>query len=107
MLAFNHILAGSIVALVTPAPLVPVVAFASHFLLDMMPHAHGEEPPYSRQLKTQIGIDAAVSLITVCFILWLFHDQWFIVLVGAFFGLFPDFLWIFWRRGGSVWFQKS
>lgn len=106
MLAFNHVLAGSIVAVVTPAPLVPLVAFISHFLLDLFPHAHGEEPPYSRFLKIQIGIDAVVTLVASVFVLWLFRDQWFIVSIGAFFGLLPDFLWIFWKKGGPKWFQK-
>ena len=105
MLAFNHILAGSIVAVVVPAPLVPVVAFASHFLLDLMPHSFGEEPPYSRALKIQIAIDAIISVITVFFILWLFPDQRLIVGIGAFFGLLPDFLWIFWRKGPK-WLDK-
>jgi hypothetical protein len=106
MLAFNHILAGSIVAVVVPAPLVPVVAFVSHFLLDMTPHAFGEEPPYSRFLKIQIAVDAVISVIAIVFLLWLFPpSQWFIVGVGAFFGLLPDFLWLLWRRGPK-WLDK-
>jgi hypothetical protein len=107
MLAFNHIMAGSIVALTVPAPLVPVVAFATHYVLDLFPHSFGEEPPYSRLLKIQIAVDALISLVTVGFILWLFPpSQWFILAVGAFFGLLPDMLWIFWKRGGPKWFQK-
>jgi len=99
MLAFNHILAGSIVAVVTPAPLVPVVALASHFVLDVMPHAYGEEPPYSRFLKIQIATDALVSLAVIPVIVALFPDQWLIVGIGAFFGFLPDLLWLLWRKG--------
>lgn len=99
MLAFNHILAGSIVAVVVPAPLVPVVAFASHFVLDLFPHAYGEEPPYSRFLKIQVAVDALASLAVIPILLLLFPDQWLIVGVGAFFGLLPDFLWLAWRKG--------
>ena len=106
MLGFNHILAGSIVGLIVPAPLVPVVAFGSHFILDLFPHAHGEEPPYSRFLKIQIGVDLVVSVILIPIILWLFPDRWLSVAVGAFFGLLPDALWVFWRKGGPKWFQK-
>jgi hypothetical protein len=99
MLAFNHLLAGSIVALTVPTPLVPVVAFVSHFALDLFPHAYGEEPPYSRFLKIQVGIDVVVSIATLGFLVWLFPDRLFIVGIGAFFGFLPDALWLLWRKG--------
>lgn len=105
MLAFNHILAGSIVGAIVPAPVVPVVAFATHFVLDLFPHAHGEEPPYSRFLKIQIAIDALLTVVAIGLVLWLFQDRWFIIGVGAFFGLLPDFLWLLWRRGPK-WLDK-
>lgn len=108
MLAFNHLLAGSIIAVITPAPLVPAIpfiAFASHFVLDLFPHAYGEEPPYSRFLKTQIAIDMVLSVIVIAFIIWLFRDNWLIVGMGAFFGLLPDFLWLLWRKGPK-WLDK-
>lgn len=105
MLAFNHLLAGSIVATIVPAPLVPVVAFASHFILDLFPHAHGEEPPYSRFLKTQIWIDAVVSVAVLVFLFLLFPDNWPIIMTGAFFGFLPDALWILWRKGPK-WLDK-
>jgi hypothetical protein len=105
MLAFNHILAGSIVAVTVPAPLVPIVAFTSHFVLDMFPHAFGEEPPYSRFLKIQIVVDAIVCIPIIILLLFLFPHQWLIVGIGAFFGLLPDFLWLLWRRGPK-WLDK-
>lgn len=105
MLGFNHLLAGSIVAVIVPAPLVPVIAFTSHFLLDLFPHAHGEEPPFSRFLKIQFGVDAVLCIITIPFLLWLFPDRWFIVGIGAFFGFAPDLLWLFWHRGPK-WLDK-
>ncbi len=105
MLAFNHILAGSIVAVITPTPLIPITAFVSHFVLDLLPHAHGEEPPYSRFLKIQIATDAVVSLFAVAFIVWLFPDNWPVIGMGAFFGLLPDFLWLLWRKGPK-WLDK-
>ncbi len=105
MLAFNHLLAGSIVATIVPAPLVPVVAFSSHFVLDLFPHAYGEEPPYSRFLKIQILIDAAVSLLVIVFLFLLFPKNWLLIMTGSFFGLLPDFLWILWRKGPK-WLDK-
>lgn len=105
MLAFNHILTGSIIATVVPAPLVPLVAFASHFVLDVLPHSNGEEPPYSRALKIQFAVDAVVSLFIVVLIIWLFPANWFLMGIGAFFALLPDFLWLLWRRGPK-WLDK-
>ncbi len=105
MLAFNHILAGSIVGAIAPAPLVPFIATASHFVMDILPHAYGEEPPYSRFLKIQIGADAVISIAAVALIFILFPEQWLIVGIGAFFGLLPDFLWLFWKRGPK-WLDK-
>jgi hypothetical protein len=105
MLAFNHILAGSIVGAIVPAPLVPFVAFTAHFVMDLFPHAHGEEPPFSRFLKAQIAIDAIFSLLAVGLIFWLFPDKWLIVGIGAFFCLLPDFFWLLWRKGPK-WFDK-
>ncbi len=106
MLAINHTLAGATIAVIIPAPLVPAVAIASHFLLDMMPHADGAEPPIPKRIKRQIGIDLALTPFVYLFILWLFPEQWLIVTIGVFFSVMPDALWIFWRRGGPRWFQK-
>lgn len=100
MLVFNHMLAGSIVALTVPGPLVPVVAFSSHYLLDMTPHGYGEEPPFSRRLKIQFAADAVVSVITLVFLLCFFPmAQWPAIGIGVFFGVLPDALWAFWRKG--------
>jgi len=106
MLVINHTLAGAVIAVITPAPLVPLAAFVSHFLLDMMPHADGAEPPLPKILKIQIAIDLALSPFVFLFTLWLFPDQWLIITIGVFFSVLPDTFWIFWRRGGPVWFQR-
>lgn len=105
MLAFNHILSGSIIGLLVPAPLIAPVAFVTHFIFDMLPHAMGEEPPFSRNLKIQIGIDAVVTVAAIIFVIALFPDKLFIVGLGAFFATVPDALWLFWRRGGPKWFD--
>jgi len=39
MLITNHVLAGSIIGLTVKEPsLAIIIAFASHFVMDMMPH---------------------------------------------------------------------
>lgn len=95
MLAFNHTLAGSIIAIVTPAPLVPVVALASHFILDMTPHSGTSDTryPYTKSFIALLVLDGVLSIGALVFAIWLFPAQWFIIAVGAFFSVFPDLLW--------------
>ena len=108
MLGFNHVLAGSIIAVITPAPFVPFVALASHFLFDTFPH-FGESKtvyPYTKSFKWLLAIDALACILGLILAIWLFPSQWFIVLIGVFFSASPDFLWLFEHRGGPQWFQR-
>ncbi len=98
-------MSGAIIALVVPAPLVPLVAFASHFVGDLLPHSYGEEPPYSRFLKIQMGIDAILSIAAIILLVVLFPSRLIIVAIGAFFAFLPDAFWIFWRKGPK-WLDK-
>ncbi|MDB5176933.1 MAG: hypothetical protein JWN75_601 [Candidatus Saccharibacteria bacterium] len=107
MLGFNHVLAGSIIAVITPAPLVPFVALASHFVFDMFPH-FGESKtvyPYTKPFIRLLFVDAVACILGLALALWLFPTQWPIIFVGAFFGAFPDFLWVY-RDRGPKWFRQ-
>ena len=107
MLGFNHVLAGSIAAVLVPAPLVPVVALASHFLLDLTPH-FGNSPtiyPYTRPFKRLLAADSLLCLIGLLFAIWLFPNLWAVIVIGAFFSAAPDILWL-WRNRGPAWFQR-
>ena len=105
MIGFNHTLAGAIIAVVTPAPLVPLVAFLSHFLLDMTPHFGKSKrfTPYTTEFKWLLVADATLCFTSLFFAWWLFPHLWFIIAIGAFFSTLPDFLWLF--RGKSKRFQ--
>lgn len=107
MLAFNHVLAGSIIAVIVPAPLVPFVALGSHFLLDLFPHFGRSKTvyPYTTPFKVWLVFDGLFSLIGLGLAIWLFPSQWFIICVGAFFGLFPDMLWPLYHHGPK-WLDK-
>lgn len=107
MLGFNHTLAGSIIAVITPTPLVPFVALGSHYLLDMTPHFGRSETvhPYTTQFKRLLVADAVLCTIALLFAMWLFPDMWLVVTVGAFFGALPDFFWLLKHRGPK-WFDK-
>lgn len=107
MLGFNHTLAGSIVAIIVPAPLVPVVALVSHFVLDLTPHFGRSETvyPYTRAFKRLVVVDALLSFSGLMFSLFLFPGKGLIVLVGVSFSIFPDFLWLLYHRG-PAWLDK-
>lgn len=96
MTGFNHTLAGAIIAVIVPAPVVPLVALVSHFIMDALPH-FGESAifkPYNRAFKTLLIIDAILCFSALFFAWWLFPDHKVIITVGAFFAAGPDFLWL-------------
>lgn len=96
MLGFNHTLAGCIIAVITPAPLVPFVAFASHFLLDMTPHFGRSKRvyPYTKQFIWMLILDAILCTLSLFIAISLFPDKWMILAIGAFFATLPDFMWL-------------
>lgn len=101
MTGTNHTLAGAIIAVLIPAPLVPIVAFVSHFILDAVPH-FGNQPwmptsgaqPYSKIFKYWLLLDAVGCFAALFFAWWLFPDKWLIITIGTFFAAGPDFLWL-------------
>lgn len=101
MLGFNHTLAGSIIAVLVPAPLIPLASLASHFILDMTPHFGESEivRPYTKHFKLLIVADAFLCALSLSLAIWLFPDKWLIICVGSFFSVLPDFLWPLWRHG--------
>ena len=107
MLGFNHVLTGSIVAVIAPAPLVPFVALASHFLFDTFPHFGRSKTiyPYTGSFKRLLLADGIACIAGVSLAILLFPHLWLIILIGAFFGAAPDILWI-WRNHGPRWFQS-
>lgn len=109
MIGFNHTLAGAIIAVTLPAPLVPLVALTSHFLLDSMPHFGNSKrfSPYTTGFKWLLVVDAILCFSSLFFAWWLFPDKWLIITIGAFFATLPDFLWIFQNKTKKFrWFFK-
>lgn len=103
MLGFNHVLAGSLIAVITPAPMVPLAAFGSHFILDLFPHFGNSTSvyPYTKSFKLLLVADALLCIAALSLALLLFPDKWFIIMVGAFFGALPDFFWLAYHRGSK------
>lgn len=89
----NHALTGGIIGALLPLPIAIPVAFASHFVLDALPHfgvEHGKEG-VSPKWKAVHIIDA---IGTLGLGLWALLTHNYTVFVGGFAAISPDFVWI-------------
>jgi hypothetical protein len=107
MLGFNHTLAGSIVAVIVPAPFIPIVALVSHFILDLSPHFgfRPQDNPYKKPFVFILILDGLMCIACTLLAMALFPDKWFLVGMGAFFGILPDLFWPLWHKGPK-WLDK-
>ncbi|PIP21890.1 MAG: hypothetical protein COX39_00555 [Candidatus Nealsonbacteria bacterium CG23_combo_of_CG06-09_8_20_14_all_40_13] len=100
MLATPHILAGAAVATATGnVPLGIVSAYASHYILDMVPHVdigvfHDKDDENWQLSKQEIALAAAEIILGTVILIYLVWGKKFVTLalVGGFFGLLPDLL---------------
>lgn len=106
MIGVNHAMAGIIIAAAAPAPFVPALALASHFLMDALPHFGNSATfkPWTKAFKWLLVFDAIMCIAVLSFSIWLFPDKWWLMATGAFFATLPDFLWLLegkisWLRG--------
>jgi hypothetical protein len=106
MIGFNHALAGVIIGVTVPAPFVPVVALASHFAMDALPHFGRSETfkPYTGAFKALLVIDGVICLAVLAGGLWLFPSHAIGILLGTFFARLPDFLWLL--EGRVQWMKR-
>lgn len=100
MIGFNHALAGIGIALSVRNPLlVASIALISHFLLDIIPHFHHESfgdtlrRPYTQRFKQVLLLDTVVTISIALLALYFWPELWFVLLLGIFFAMLPDFLW--------------
>ena len=96
MLALNHALFGSIIAvtLKQPAIVVPAAA-ASHFALDVLPH-FGNADSFGRFSKSYyrvIKADAIATIATGICIMALWPQMAIIIFLGGFSAVAPDLIW--------------
>lgn len=97
MTGLNHATTGIAIALLVKNPLLaPLIAFGSHFLLDMVPHfGHPKLASGNKELRWYIIAEAAsMTLVTVAAML-LFPQQFFIIGLCAFVAFAPDIIWFF------------
>ncbi|OGY30109.1 MAG: hypothetical protein A3F35_03305 [Candidatus Woykebacteria bacterium RIFCSPHIGHO2_12_FULL_45_10] len=93
MLSTPHLLVGAAIAKAVPNPLISLpAAFASHFILDTIPHWDGApKAPFGKFFYLLAGLD---YLFGISLIWWFTRDnpQQIILLFAAFSATAPDFL---------------
>ncbi|HSE29701.1 MAG TPA: hypothetical protein VLA77_03915 [Candidatus Saccharimonadales bacterium] len=83
----NHVLAGAIIGLTITNPFVAVVlAFASHFFMDALPHfGYAGQKGYGEALKHKMSfVVATLTLLTTLIVVGLIvaNAEWFALLTG-------------------------
>lgn len=92
----NHTLAGAAIAKFLPLPLAIPLAFASHFILDSLPHWGFESVEHEREhMRLYLSVVISDFITTVIIGIWLVnsgHLTWLLVGLVAY---SPDIVWIY------------
>lgn len=109
MIGLNHALTGAAIGLALQRPLLVVpAAFASHFLLDMLPHFGGHVYQWGHKTFTKIIVIDGIATFTAILLIVLAAPALAIpVLLGVFFAMLPDALLIHYYTTGKKphWFH--
>ena len=107
MIGTNHLATGAVIALAVHNPLLALpLAFASHFVLDSVPHFGFKTDGFATVFKHKISY-FALSLEVVMFVLlaYLIRNAGVWVFVGALVAGSPDSVWLaryfVWERQGK------
>jgi hypothetical protein len=91
----NHTLAAAVIAgaIKQPALVLPL-AFASHFVLDALPHYGYAGQGYGEALKHKLTyIEQSGSIIALLTVLYLLRNQGVLSYIAAFVAISPDLMW--------------
>ncbi len=99
MTASNHLLAGAAISIIATNPLIAVpVAFASHFVLDALPH-FGQKGNHGyttiAKSRTQLTVALVDALLALSIAITLLYFGLYYTLAIALVALSPDFMWPF------------
>lgn len=99
MTATNHALTGAIIGLVIGEPLLAIpLAFASHFICDVIPHYHSKLPDpilfKTRGFRNYLVVEALLCFLLVVILFVYQPDNWLLAAVCAFVAASPDLGWI-------------
>ncbi|MEJ0073577.1 MAG: hypothetical protein WDN27_05935 [Candidatus Saccharibacteria bacterium] len=89
----NHSLVGGLIGKFVPWPIGLPLAFASHFVLDMLPH-YGiptKRRNQSASWKAIVVLDIASC---VCLIIWCFRYHHYAIYACGQIAAVPDFIWV-------------
>lgn len=106
MNALNHALSGAIIAVLVPAPMIPLIAVLAHFVLDAFPHAKTPDnilDALKRPFAYVFYSDIVLTFAATAFAWYLFPDKLLLILIGVFFAILPDLLWFF--NGKVAWLK--
>jgi hypothetical protein len=95
MVATNHAVTGALIGLSLGHPVALPLAFASHFVLDAIPH-YGDDNKRiaTRSFVIQLLIDAAFCGLLVLTLALKGPANWLLAASCAFLAASPDFMWI-------------
>lgn len=93
MIGFNHATVGTLIGKFLPLPIAIPVAFASHFILDSLPHfgIPSTSRDTSRFWKAIVAIDVLITLALLPYCLMGHHYG---MLLCGIMAMAPDFIWI-------------
>ncbi|MBI1834066.1 MAG: hypothetical protein HYR90_04565 [Candidatus Andersenbacteria bacterium] len=92
-----HLLVGAAIATLVPnVPVMVVLAFFSHYILDLIPHLDpdtfaDDQHPYTWWQKATLTVDVILVFSLLLALFWLRQEP-FQYLLGAVVGLMPDIL---------------
>jgi hypothetical protein len=97
MTASNHAVAGAVIASVVANPVIAIpLAFASHFVMDAMPH-YGDRNKSSwlnRNFHYVLVSDFIVTLSFISFTIFKSPPNLFMIFICAVVAVLPDVLWL-------------
>jgi hypothetical protein len=99
MTATNHALTGALIGVSVNNPVLAVaLAFASHFLLDALPHFGDDDQRLKLVLNGRLFQTILVSDMVLCVLLASVFAvaqpaNWFVIVLCAFMATSPDFAW--------------
>lgn len=98
MTATNHAATGAVLAMALQNPVLALpIAFASHFMLDVLPH-YGvpyDKRPHHQSFGRVLAVDAVMLPITALMLVVVAGGAWWLVLLAMFLAISPDFVWIY------------
>lgn len=95
MIATNHALTGALIGLSIGHPVALPLAFASHFVLDAIPHYGDDNKRIANSsFVIQLLIDAAFCGLLVLILALNGPANWLLAVSCAFLAASPDFMWI-------------